>query len=256
MPGLTPWWVVVRDPDGELVGAAMRTAPFEPHPLYLLPMPEGAAVALARALHDRGEHMPAVNGALPAVLRLAEETARLGGGRAEIAKHTRLFTVARLVSPRPVAGALRVATSADLELVTRWFGAFHADADEQAGRGGVGGDHEATPALSDDEVSDRVAESLVWLWEVAGEVVHLSGWSRPAFGVVRVGPVYTPREQRGRGYASAAVGELSSRILAAGHQACLFTDQANPTSNKIYEALGYERVVDMAEVVVTTPAPA
>ena len=31
---------------------------------------------------------------------------------------------------------------------------------------------------------------------------------------------------------------------------CLFTDQANPTSNKIYEALGYRPVVDMAHFVV------
>lgn len=250
VPGLVPWWVAVRGPGGEVVGAAMRTAPFEPYPLYLLPMPDSAAVALARALHARGEEMPAANGALPAVLRLAEETARLRGGSAEVAVHTRLFTLTRLVPPSQVAGRLRVATDADLGVVTRWFRSFHADAEEQAGRDGR---HEATRLFSEEEVSDRIAESLVWLWEVEGEVVHLTGWSRPAFGVIRIGPVYTPREHRGLGYASAAVGEVSRRVLEAGHRACLFTDQANPTSNKIYEALGYQRVVDMAEVVVTSP---
>ena len=40
---------------GAVVGLAMRTAPFAPFPLYVLPMPEPAAVALARELHDRGE---------------------------------------------------------------------------------------------------------------------------------------------------------------------------------------------------------
>ena len=53
-------------------------------------------------------------------------------------------------------------------------------------------------------------------------------------------------EERGHGYASAAVAEVSRRLLAAGHRVCLFTDQANPTSNRIYQALGYEPVVDMA----------
>ncbi|MGA8847768.1 MAG: GNAT family N-acetyltransferase [Nocardioides sp.] len=257
VPGLTPWWVVVRDQGREVVGAAMRTAPFAPHPLYLLPMPDSAAVALARALHERGEDVPAANGALPGVMQLAEETARLRGGRAEVAVHTRLFQLAGLVPPSPVegpvVGRLRVATEADLGLATRWFEQFHADAEEQAGRHV---EPEVTRASSRDEVSERIAESLVWLWEVGGVVVHLTGHSQAAFGVVRVGPVYTPREHRGRGYASAAVAELSRRIVAAGHLACLFTDQANPTSNKIYEALGYQRVVDMAEVVVTTPAPA
>ena len=80
--------------------------------------------------------------------------------------------------------------------------------------------------------------------------MHLTGANAPAFGVARVGPVYTPNEQRGRGYASAAVAEVSQRILAGGARACLFTDQANPISNRIYEALGYRPVVDMANLLV------
>ena len=46
------------------------------------------------------------------------------------------------------------------------------------------------------------------------------------------------------------VGELTRRGLEAGHRMCLFTDLANPTSNKIYSGLGYAPVVDMAEHVV------
>src|SRR5690349_5758140 len=51
------WWLVVRDEAGAVVGAGMRTAPFPPFPLFLLPMPDEAAVALARALHERGEEV-------------------------------------------------------------------------------------------------------------------------------------------------------------------------------------------------------
>src|SRR4051794_32398935 len=63
------WWLVVRDDSGAVVGAGMRTAPFAPHPLFLLPMPGAAAVELARTLDGRGEEVLAVNGALPATER-------------------------------------------------------------------------------------------------------------------------------------------------------------------------------------------
>ena len=71
--------------------------------------------------------------------------------------------------------------------------------------------------------------------------MHLTGANPPSFGVARVGPVYTPPEQRRKGYASAAVAEVSQRFLDAGARVCLYTDQANPTSNGIYQALGYRR---------------
>jgi predicted GNAT family acetyltransferase len=61
--------------------------------------------------------------------------------------------------------------------------------------------------------------------------------------VVRVSGVYTPVEERGHGYASANVAAISARALDAGALACmLFADKANPTSNKIYQAIGYRPV--------------
>jgi predicted GNAT family acetyltransferase len=131
----------------------------------------------------------------------------------------------------------------------RWFNAFARDAAEQAGR------EEEDPAtwerIDEVEMSRRIADRRVWLWEdERGEVVHLTGYNAPAFGVVRVGPVYTPAGQRGRGYASAAVAGISRNLLDEGLRVCLFTDQANPTSNKIYAALGYRPVVDMVNLVV------
>ncbi len=125
---------MVRDAAGAVVGAGMRTAPFAPYPPFLLPMPDEAAVALASALHERGEEVLAVNGALPAVGLCAAELARLGGGRVEVGQHTRLHELGELVWPAAVPGALVVATEDDVDLVTEWFAAFMGDADEQAGR--------------------------------------------------------------------------------------------------------------------------
>lgn len=170
------WWVVVRQGD-DVVGIAMRTAPFAPYPLFVLPMPEAGARAIARALHERGEEVCGVNGALPA---------------AQV-----------LVEPAPVGGRLRLARQDDLER----------------------------------------------------ERVHVTGVNPPSFGVARIGPVYTPAEHRGRGYASAAVAAVSRRLLADGSRVCLFTDQANPTSNKIYQQLGFRPVVDMANLLVDGAGP-
>lgn len=242
------WWLVVRDRAGAVVGAAMRTAPFEPHPPYLLEMPDDAARLLARTLHERGERVDAVNGVLPASRTCADELARLRGGRSRGVEHLRLFELGTLVAPRPAPpGRLRAATAADVETCLAWFAAFGQDAAEQAGR------TEPHSAPHEDRASmlRRIGRGDVFVWEDdAGRAVHVTGASAPSFGVARIGPVYTPRDQRGRGYASAAVAEVSRLRRDAGARVCLFTDQANPTSNRIYTALGYEPVEDQANHLV------
>jgi hypothetical protein len=242
------WWLVVTDSTGEVVGAGMRTAPFVPHPPFLLPMPAEAAMGLAHVVHDRGEEVLGVNGALPTVELFATELARLEGGRVDVALHTRLHELGDLSIPAPVPGGLVAATEDDVELVAEWFTAFMGDADEQAGRPRGASAHDI-PERSD--LLRRIRAGCLWFWvDDTGERVHLTGANPPAFGVSRLGPVYTPPSQRGRGWASSAVAEVSRRLQAEGTRLCLFTDQANPTSNKIYAAVGYRPVVDMANLVI------
>ncbi|MGB5934282.1 MAG: hypothetical protein WBG76_00240, partial [Ornithinimicrobium sp.] len=154
------WWLVVHD-DGELVGAAMRTAPFPPRPAFLLPMPEEAAELLARTLYDREEVVLGMNGALPAVRVCAEEMARLTGGATEVVLHTRLFKIHQVVSPTPPKGRLRLAVPGDCELAMAWFAAFMADADEQAGRTPGSSPHESP---SRDGMMRRIESECLWLW--------------------------------------------------------------------------------------------
>ena len=244
------WYAVARDA-GAVVGVAMRTAPFEPYPLFLLPMPEAAAVLLAAELHARGEEIRGANGALPATRTFADETARLAGGGVRVSIHTRLFELGELTPPRSPSGRLRLVTEVEAGLALEWFNAFHRDADEQAGRP-PGDGHAGEDAFDLDDMLVRIRAERVWFWDDDGPV-HLTGANDPAYGVARVGPVYTPKENRGRGYAGAGVAEVSRRILATGSRACLFTDQANPTSNRLYESLGYRPVVDMANLRVEVP---
>jgi GNAT superfamily N-acetyltransferase len=247
VPGLPHWYAVARSRDGAVAGVAMRTAPFHPFPVFLLPMPSDAAVGLARMLHERGEEVRGANGALPATREFAEETARLARRTAEVLVRTRLHQLHRVAVPPRPAGELRPAREDDVDLVLDWYRAFHREADEQAGR--PAGTMPAA-GLSHQEMLLRIRGGRVFLWQVRGEPVHLTTANPPAYGAARIGPVFTPAEHRGHGYAAAAVAQVSQMILDEGSRPCLFTDHANPVSNRLYQRLGYEPVVDMADMVI------
>ena len=253
-PAHPRWWLTVADArTGEPVSVVMRTAPFAPYPLYVMPMPSAAARQVAAALVDRGEDVSGLNGALPATEVMATELARRTGRKARVHEHTRLHVLKKLVEPKVAPdGRPRVAVPDDGELALSWFRAFHADAAAQAGRLEPEGEGEW---FDDAEIGARIAEGRIWLWEDGlGTPVSLVGFNAPSFGVARVGPVYTPGARRGHGFASALTAHVSRILRDAGTRVCLFTDQANPTSNKIYAAIGYEPVVDMANLVITRPA--
>jgi predicted GNAT family acetyltransferase len=211
------------------------------------------ALALARAVHDRGESVGGLNGSLPAAQVMAEELARLQGDTVEVAQHTRLFELGELVEPAAVPGRLREATLDDFDLAREWVDRFMRDADEQAGRDPAAHGREE---IQPQDLSRRIERGTYWFWlDESGERVHLTGANPPSYGVARIGPVYTPPEQRRKGYAGAAVSAVSRIFLEQGARVCLYTDQANPTSNGVYVALGYRPVVDQVNLSIVSAHP-
>lgn len=96
--------------------------------------------------------------------------------------------------------------------------------------------------LSDDGINEY------WLWEDAGRVVAWSGHGNPTGRGIRIGPVYTPPELRGNGYATGLVAAQSRWLIEHGYDFCfLYTDLGNPTSNAIYERIGYRQVAEAAK---------
>lgn len=245
-PDLPHRWFAVAGGD-EITGIAMRTAPFVPYPPFLLAMPDELAVELADVLLGRGEPVEGVNGGLPAARVFAERVADATESTVRTVMHTRLFELTELTPPEPAEGSLRRVDPSDvddLQQVTAWTAAFHRDADAQAGRGP--GDSEPEAPMTEQRLRSLAART--WFWEVDGEVVHMTGLNPPAFGVARIGPVYTPPRWRGNGYAASTVAALSQQVLDAGDRVCLYTDQANPVSNALYERLGYRPVVDNVQL--------
>ena len=132
---------------------------------------------------------------------------------------------------------LHVAEAADRDLLVRWHLAFHAEIGE--GHGDLG------PI-----VDDRIQAGVLILWENEdGVPVSMAARSQPEADMIRVQLVYTPPDQRGRGYAGAATTAVTRDALALGVSAVvLVTDLANPTSNALYQRLGYRPVEDRVVV--------
>jgi predicted GNAT family acetyltransferase len=232
-PGYYPeqrFWLV-RD-GGDVVGAAMQTPP---HNLIVArPQRAEALDALAASI---GDDLPGVTGARPEAEIFAELWAARTRTRPRVEFEQRIYALTKVVPPRPAPGFAREARRSERSLLLGWFRDFTAEAlhDPEP-------DEERLAANVDVRLDGTGAGLLVW---DDGEPVSLAGWGGRTPNGIRIGPVYTPPELRGRGYASAVVAALSEARLAAGSRFCfLYTDLANPTSNRIYADVGYGPVCD------------
>jgi predicted GNAT family acetyltransferase len=216
----------------QVVAAALMTPPF--NIVVAQPLDEDALRFLAASLDVR---LPGVTGALPE----AETFARTWGAQYRLRMAQGLYAV-RQVRPWDASGRMRHAGRADRELVIEWTREFEAESIPEDAP------HQDISQVVDRRLGSRDAGFA--LWEDGGEVVSLSGFGGRTPHGTRIGPVYTPPALRGRGYASALVGQLSNELLAGGLAYCfLYTDLANPTANKIYMNVGYELVCESADYV-------
>jgi predicted GNAT family acetyltransferase len=220
-----------------LVLAALQTSP---NNLILSHTEHHEALdLLASTLAAEGHRLPGVQGARADAAHFARHWAALHGQQITPAMNLRIYQLTTVRPPAPALGQMRRATEADRQLLEAWFAAFHAEATP----GGIASDKAAVVTRWLTSPSRYLA-----LWE-DGEPVALAGATGPTPNGIRIGAVYTPPERRRRGYASALVAALSQYQLDTGRRCCfLFTDLRNPTSNHIYQALGYEPVVDIAEL--------
>jgi predicted GNAT family acetyltransferase len=153
-----------------------------------------------------------------------------------------VYALDRVVPRVAPPGRARPATAADLPLLLDWLDAFFREAMREA---------EPHAERLAEMVDHRLAapDAGFVLWETGGATVSLAGFGSQTPTGVRIGPVYTPPEHRARGYGTAVTAAVSAERLAAGRRFCfLYTDLSNPTSNRIYEQIGYRRVCESREV--------
>ncbi|WP_153543288.1 GNAT family N-acetyltransferase [Streptomyces sp. RB17] len=218
--------------DDTVRATVIHTPPF---PLQITRLTALEADALAARLAGLGHPATGISGPRETAGAFAAAWQRHTGAPATLGLRQRLYRLGELTVPEPrPQGRARIAGREDRELLSRWKAEFDTDTGH-----GVGTD---TAAWAD----ARIAEGGATLWEEAdGTPVSMVGATPEIAGQVRVAPVYTPADLRGRGYAGAATAEVSRAARETGvAQVLLFTDLANPTSNRLYQRIGYRPVAD------------
>jgi predicted GNAT family acetyltransferase len=218
-----------------VVAAAIRTPPWR---LVLSVMDHpGAAHRLVDDL--AGEALPGVVGPSMSAEHFAEGWTRVTRTPSRLSTHERAFQLRQVIPPRSAPGDMVRSDPSHLELLADWARAFHEEAMRDA------------PGQDWLRMAERWIKGIgrtAYLWVDGGRVVSLTGVGGLTPHGIRIGPVYTPPAERGRGYASNLVAQVSQLQLHAGRQfVFLFTDLANPTANKIYQDIGYEPVIDIDE---------
>ncbi|EWM09938.1 GNAT family N-acetyltransferase [Kutzneria sp. 744] len=232
-PGRLGWLVE----DGE-VRAAYLHGPAT-HRVNLTPLTPDQAGSVAD--HLAGREVVAVTADHDTSTAFAEAWQRKTGAAAEPTVRIRLYRLGTLTPPDPFPeGRGRVLQPTDHEDLVRWCGEF-LDAVGEA------------PAPTWAE--SRFADKTFTFWETPdGTPVSIAGNTPMVAGMVRVDPVYTPAHLRGRGYAAAATVEVSRAALAAGAtDVVLYANPFNPTSNALYQRLGYVPISEFTVYAFTAP---
>jgi uncharacterized protein len=235
--------LLAEDAHGDTAAVVMRTPP---HALLVARGDDPAArEALLAALLASGERLPGMVGPLPEVELAAAWWSEQTGVAARRRMHQGVYRLRSVTPAQRAAGRMRTVRERDRYLVIPWLDAF---------------EREAMPGSQPS--GSRVWESFqghaarhLHLWEAHdGRAVSVAGVSGRTPNGVRVGPVYTPPEERRRGYAGALVAAVSQAELDAGARCCfLYTDLTFATSNRVYRDVGYELIGQAAEIVFTPP---
>ncbi len=206
--------------------------------LSLTPLTPEHADTLAARLADLGHDLPGVSAEHNTATAFAEAWQQYTGATPTLREHrVRLYRLGTLTPPKPSPeGRGRVAGEQDREQLMLWCREFAA---------AVG---EVVSIDAGSWAATRFADKRYTFWETPdGTPVSMAGVTPMVAGQIRVDPVYTPAHLRGRGYAGAVTVEVSRAALAAGAtEVVLFADVANPTSNALYQRIGYLPVTEFA----------
>ena len=233
----SPYLCLIEDKEGLALAALMTP----PHWLILTSDRKDSDPvinALVRNLSLGKHEIPGILGPVTLAERFAEVWAKTTGNPYYLNRRERIYDLKTVISPRMAPGHIRLATSADQALAIEWTFAIRKEIQE-------GDSWEEASRIA----VEKIARQELYLWEDQ-EPVSMAAKTRPTRHGSCIGLVYTPPEERGRGYASNCVARLSQIILDEGKHFCaLFTDLANPVSNHIYQEIGYRPVCDVHQYV-------
>ena len=137
----------------------------------------------------------------------------------------------------------RRTADADLARITRWRMAYSIELLNAP-------DGPALEAEAGADMARHHRDGTAWVLERDGELVAFSAFNARLPDVVQVGGVYTPPEERRRGYARAVVaGSLLAAAREGVRRAILFTGEDAVASRRAYEAIGFRQIGDYGLVI-------
>lgn len=217
--------------DAKAVGAALQTPPY---PFACNGIPLAAIEQVVTDLAGLRPYLDGVRGVHDKAVAFADSWRGVTGGSSTVTTEERLYRLGTLRAPKGVAGTPRDVTDDDHGLLVEWVELFFGEAfgpSRNRGDGFV-------------DLAKQAGHRFV-LWDVGGAPVSMAMLRVPAGGVSRIGPVFTPATQRGHGYGSAVTAAAAQLAYRSGTpEVVLFADLDNPTSNAIYQRIGFEAVVD------------
>jgi predicted GNAT family acetyltransferase len=235
---LPPYLVCVEEA-GEVVAVAFRTPPYN---LILSEMEMDVELIdlIAQDVHKLySRTLPGASGPKAVSRAFARRWAALTEQGVNLYMAQRIYRLDTVTFPENIPGEMRQATAGERDLLVRWMAGFQADIGAQV-------DTKRIEQQVDNALQSR--NRGLYLWVDGGQPVSMAGSTGPTPHGIRIGAVYTPPEFRKRGYASACVAAVSQAMLDSGRQFCfLYTDLSHPTSNQIYQDIGYRPVSDVDE---------
>ncbi|MGB3756280.1 MAG: GNAT family N-acetyltransferase [Rivularia sp. (in: cyanobacteria)] len=226
---IKPYLAAVEQ-DGNIIAVAMMTLA---HKLLLSKIKDLAAIdIIAEDLHRENEILTDTNAPIVEAQAFAEKWCLLTGKSYKLKIPLRIFKLEKVELFSRVKGNLRLATANDKEILKSWHDAFCLEAL---------GEIESDSKSWAEKVLQK-GTAYFWQDEIP---VSIACSTRLTANGAGISMVYTPPEHRKQGYAGACVAALSQSLLDKGYKFCfLFTDLSNPTSNKIYQQIGYKSVGD------------
>lgn len=182
--------------------------------------------------------LPGVTGTPETAKLFAEAYGKLTGKSYHLRMRMEAYHCPEVQRPDQVKGSLVQAEAGDIPLVAGYLACFAEDAFgiQSAPENFIGNATACTEA------------GKLHLWMDQGQPVSMANLAHQSRRHMRMNEVFTPREFRKRGYASAAVAELCSRLLDKGITPMLYADAANPDSNKVYQSVGFTRTGSIADL--------
>ena len=236
-----PYMAVFQE-GGQIKAIALCTPPWPVLISYENPPPEKKVLNamltdMREVLHD---DFTGLSGNKEFVTSLVSNWEEDSGKKALLKMAMRIYKMDEVIPVGGVSGRMRQIESKDRALIQDWYGGFHRDT------GNDTPDQEHVEKQVKAYLTSDPSQRGLMIWEVDGNPVSMAGYAGPTPNGIRVGAVYTHPDHRRNGYASAVTAGLSQYLIDQGHQFCfLFTDLLNPTSNHIYQEIGYRPICDV-----------